>query len=389
MNETLHIAELISRKLRGEISNAEQAELDVWIKDKPENKFIYNKAISHRHHLDKLEIYALFNKEKVRARLEAELFQTKKIQLNKRQIFSIAASILLPVLIIASYLLFRTAEPMDLAELNEVIQPGTQKAVLTLSDGTEIALEANSEGAVLKEGKVEIINVSDQLNYKELAASIDGDKMIYNTLTTPKGGRYQLQLADGTKVWLNAESSVRYPVVFSETARDVYLEGEGFFKVSKNGSKFTVHTNSLNVDVLGTEFNVSAYPDDDQITATLVEGSINIRTSHDTLSTVLVPDQQAVLSFDDNNLMVQQVDVRFFTSWMNGKIEFDNESLEDVMKRLSRWYNFEYEFEREEAKSYHFTARLDGDEKIANILEMLELTTEVSFNYNNGKVIIQ
>lgn len=388
MKETLYIAELISKDIRGLLSTDEQKELEVWLK-KSENQEVYNRARSKQAQLDKLEVYSLFNKEKVRARIEDELFPTKKVDFTFRRVIRYAAAILLPVILVAGgYFLFQQTESMELTAFNEHIQPGSEKAILVLSSGEQVELEVSAEGFVLMDGKSQISNKNAELVY--VSEGKVEEEITYNQLHTPKGGNYKLILADGTKVWLNSGSSLRFPTSFPANSRNVYLEGEAYFDVTSNGKSFTVESKQHGVAVMGTAFNVSVYPDDEIHKTTLVEGKvqINSKLNNHQETQILSPGEQAVLNLNSKQVNVKSVDPSFYTSWMQGKIEFKNEDLEVVMKRLARWYNFEYSFNNEAAKGYHFTARLDKQEEISSILEMLELTVDVSFDYKNDVVVV-
>lgn len=391
MENTLHIAELISRKIKGEIAPNEQLELDSWINKKPENKAVYERAINTRNQLDKLEIYQLFNKEKVRSKLEDELFPTKKIDFSYKRIMRFAAAILLPVILIGgAYLLLREPVVQNFAALDQIIEPGMQKAVLKLSNGEEVVLDENEFIKIIADGSKNIKNENQLIDYFNSESNMTVEELRYNELKTPNGGQYRLQLADGTKVWLNAGSSLRFPVSFSNKSRDVYLEGEAYFEVTKNSTPFNVYAGEMNVSVLGTMFNVSAYANDQNNKTTLAEGKVKVWTKQaESGGKILSPNQQATLDISSSEMEVSQVNASYYTSWVNGKIEFNNEDLEEVMKRLSRWYNFEYEFKNEAAKQYHFTARLSNDEKISSIIEMLELSADVKFEYKNETVIIR
>jgi len=233
---------------------------------------------------------------------------------------------------------------------------------------------------------------NNSLVYTEKRSPLKRKKLVYNELRTPRGGGYNLTLADGSRVWLNAGSSLRFPVSFTDSTRRVYLEGEGYFEVNHNGKPFIVSSGSMDVRVLGTSFNVLAYPDEQQLVTTLVEGSVRIdlggKESEAVSSRILHPDDQAVISIANADIEVSKVNTSQYTSWIEGKLEFHNEDLDKVMKRLARWYDFKYEFENNGAKDFHFSARFDNSENISTILEMLELTTDVKFELRENTIVV-
>jgi transmembrane sensor len=394
MDKSFHIADLIVKKIKGIISTEEQKELDQWISESPENLSLYNKARDSSHQLEKLEVYKLFRKEKVWSELEDELFKTKTREFFPYGMMRYAAAILLPLLVLggAAYIFLFNPNQDTLAKVDTEIKPGTQKAVLILSDGKTLELTAGALQAEIQEGDATIINEESLLSYS--AESNAGTQVddIYNELRTPRGGGYNLRLADGTGVWLNAGSSLRFPVSFSGSTRQVYLEGEGYFEVSHNGKPFIVSSENMNIEVLGTSFNVMAYPDESEMKTTLVEGKVRIAipdiNGSSSIPMELEPSQQAVLNKASGRLSVGEVNTSYYTSWMRGKMEFNNESLDVVMLKLARWYDFEYEFEYPEARDFHFTARLNKDEQISTILEMLEMTTRVKFEYKKDLIVV-
>lgn len=395
MDENFHIAQLIARKIRGEIDAVESAELDAWLNRDPEHRKIFDRATDPKTQLNKLEIYQLFRKEKVWSGLEQDLFPTKTVRLHTRRLLRIAASILMPVVVLggAAYLFFSRPSNATLAELDRSIVPGSQKAVLILSDGSSVNLESDAYATDLREGNVTIRNEQNQLSYSLEASGMEGSQMAYNELRTPRGGGYHLNLSDGTSIWLNAGSTLRFPVSFADSVREVNLEGEGYFEVAKDVKPFVVHSGRMDVSVLGTSFNVTAYADEPDYRTTLVEGKVRIDLRGEDLSPVasrvLMPDRQAIVGHSVSEIRVEEVNTSYYTSWMEGKVEFDNESLDVVMKRLARLYDFEYRFENQEAKEFHFSARLDRGEKISTILQMLEMTAEVEFEYRRGIIVVQ
>ncbi len=394
MNDTFHIADLIVRKIRGTITPRESDELEEWINENPDNLSIYHRATDRKNQLDKLEIYNLFRKEKVWARLEEELFPTKTIRLSPQKVLRYAASILLPLLVAGGvgYMLLNKPAQETFADLDEVIKPGSQKAVLILADGGTIELEPGQSMADFHEGDALIRNENNLLTYSVEDTRSSQAEMIYNELKTPRGGGYNIKLSDGTGVWLNAGSSLRFPVSFSDSTRRVFLEGEAYFEVTHNGTPFIVNAEDMDVSVLGTSFNVSAYSDEPEFKTTLVDGIVSVTypgtAGSIPVSEILAPNQQAVVNKSGSEISIAEVNTSFYTSWMRGKMEFNNEPLDIVMKRLARWYDFEYEFENSEAKDYHFSARLDKSENISAILEMLQLTTDVKFEARENKIVV-
>ncbi len=394
MKDNYHIADLIARKIKGVISPGEQEELDNWIRENPENQAIYTRATDPKKQLERLEIYALFNKEEAWTKLEDKLFETKTVRFTPQRVLRYAAAIVLPLLIAGgfAYKYLNRSDPQTIAEIDTVFKPGTQKAVLILADGGSIELEEGMTMSDLQQGEASINIRNSSLNYKSSDQRSRETEIIYNELRTPRGGGYNLRLADGTGVWLNAGSSIRFPVSFAEDNRQVYLEGEAYFEVSHNGSPFIVSTEDMDVRVLGTSFNISAYGDEPLFKTTLVEGkvSVELKDQDDSLSgtLLLAPEHQAIFNRSESALSDVEVNATLYTSWMRGKLEFHNESLDQVMLRLARWYDFEYVFENPEAKDFHFSARLNNGENISTIIEMLEMTTDVKFELRDRKIVI-
>lgn len=394
MNESLHIAGLIALKIKGKISSEEQKELDLWIQSNPDHQSIYDRAVDTGHQLEKLEVYSLFRKEKVWSQLEDELFSPKTVRFTPRKLLRYAAAILLPITVLggAAYLFLSNPAPQTLAEIDSVFTPGTQKAMLILSNGEQLELEGEAQQSDISEGGARIRNENNLLRYFSGDSKERMEELVFNELKTPRGGGYTLQLADGTGVWLNAGSSLRFPVSFTDSTRQVFLEGEAYFEVSHNGKPFVVSSGDMDIRVLGTSFNVSSYSDESEFKTTLVEGKVSVSYSpggnEQSLSRILNPSQQAILDRSGSVISITEVNTSYYTSWMQGKLEFNNEHLDQVMKRLSRWYDFSYEFENSEAKGFHFTARLNREESISSILKMLEMTTDVKFELRGDTIVV-
>ena len=393
MNKQFYISGLIAKKNKGTITSEERKTLDEWLNESEENLKIYTRATDNKYLIKKLEVYQLFNKNEVKASLENELFKTKTIWLAPKTMLRYAA-VLIPFAILAgiSWYYINDLNTPPLSSLDKVYIPGSQKATLVLSDGQVHELDEDKLLVEMKQGEARIVNQQNSLVYSAEEESIEDQPIVHNELITPRGGGYRLQLADGTMVTLNAGSSLKYPVSFTDSTRQVFLVGEAYFDVSHNGKPFIVSCDNIDVRVLGTSFNISSYSDDSEVKTTLVEGKVKVTTAEDIAlasgGKVLAPNDQAIFHRNDASMKITQVNTSQFTSWIHGKFEFKNSSLDEVMKRLARWYDFEYKFETVAAKDFHFTARLNNDESISSILEMLEMTTDVKFEIRDQTIVI-
>ncbi|MFC5682387.1 FecR family protein [Flavobacterium sp. MAHUQ-51] len=293
--------------------------------------------------------------------------------------FKYAAAVLL--LVGASFYFLQTTV-FDSANSDAVVvvkdlAPGTDKATLTLANGKQVAL-VNGVG----------YNANGvQSNGKEIVYSSDvkAANNEFNYLSIPRGGQFYLQLSDGTKVWLNSKSVLKYPVLFGGNQRTVFLEGEAYFEVSKNPHKpFNVVTKSGKITVLGTQFNVSSYAEDNYFATTLAEGKVRLSELKTTVSKDKVidlkPGQQA--NYHPNNggkLIVGTVDVEKFSAWKEGKFYFENESLKDILNKLARWYNFDVQFENNKIEEILFTGFVLKQENLSHILEIISKTSNIKY----------
>jgi ferric-dicitrate binding protein FerR (iron transport regulator) len=393
MDKQFYISALIAKVNRGTISAEERKTLDEWLNESEENHKLYKRATDNKNLVAKLEVYQLFEKSKIRASLESELFETKTVWLVPKTMLRYAA-ILVPFVILAgiSWYYIKDFQTPPLSSLDGKYVPGSQKATLVLSDGEVHELDSDNLQVVIKEGDARIVNQQNSLIYSAEEEIMEAQPVVHNELITPRGGGYTLQLADGTMVTLNAGSSLKYPVSFTDSIRQVFLVGEAYFDVRHDGKPFIVSCDDIDVRVLGTSFNISTYPDDPDVKTTLVEGKVSIKTSESldpsSEGKVLIPNDQAIFNKDNASIEVMQVSTSQYTSWIQGKFEFKNSDLDQVMKRLARWYDFEYRFESDAAKDYHFTARINNDQNISSILEMLEMTTDVRFEIRDQIIVI-
>jgi ferric-dicitrate binding protein FerR (iron transport regulator) len=280
------------------------------------------------------------------------------------------------------------------------VQPGGNKAILTLSDGNTIVLDNAQNGLLAQQGNAKIIKQNDgALRYNREGGAtskpftIDHSPLTYNMLATPRGGQYQLILPDGSKVWLNAASSIRYPTAFAGNSREVELDGEGYFEVAKDASKpFHVKTRAQDVEVLGTHFNVNAYSDEEAIKTTLLEGKVKVSSMVNGEWSMLKPGQQAmvspstgggrgeVLTIDDN------IDLDQAVAWKNGLTAFKSADIKSIMRQVARWYNVEVVYEGN-IPPRKFTGGIARSARLSELLHLLEVS-KVHFRLDGNRLIV-
>ena len=231
----------------------------------------------------------------------------------------------------------------DVRALPHDVAPGSNKAVLTLANGTTIVLDSARSGKLTQQGGVSVIKLdSGRIAYTSPVEK--PDQALYNTLTTPRGGQYQLTLPDGSRVWLDAASSIKYPTTFRGKEREVEMTGEAYFEIAKNtGMPFVVKAGGTTTTVLGTHFNINAYEDERTLITTLLEGSVKFGCGKE--EKVLHPGQQAVLNAETRSFTVKEADTYQAVAWKNGQLDFDNKDLPAIMRQISRWYDIDINFQ--------------------------------------------
>ena len=385
MNSKIQI--ILVKYLSKEANIDEIEELDRWLIKKG-NMTIFNSYVQTDYFtsifMTKYDLHIAKSKIHKRIRLIE-----KRNKLERYKKIAFVASIILLV----GISLFNQFYFNEIIIINDPIVIGTDKAVLTLENGDQVILEkgqkfqnktVNSDG---KELSYSIKNRSSS-NFKN-------EKIASNFLTIPRGGQFSLNLEDGTKVLLNSDSKIKYPVKFIKgKKRQVeLLYGEAFFDVSSsknnNGSEFIVSTKTQKINVLGTKFNVKSYSEDDVITTTLVEGKVKVENGKNQI--VLFPNQQSKVDSNSAIIDVSDVDVSQQISWIKGLFSFNDTSLEDIMHILSRWYDLEFIFKSANQKKFIFSGILERTKSIEDILFIIEKTSssnEINFEINNKTIII-
>lgn len=306
------------------------------------------------------------------------------------RLVSVAAIFIL--IVIGGYLLVRKkpstesiAKTTNTINKQNDIAAGGNKAILTLADGRKIVLDSTQNGALTNQGGVMVTKNDGELSYQ--GGQQNDNSVVYNIISTPKGGQYQLVLADGTKVWLNAASSLKYPTAFNGNDRVVELNGEGYFEVAHNASKpFHVKVNDMYVRVLGTHFNINSYSDEPSIKTTLLEGRVMVKKGDKFV--YLNPGQQAVTTTSKNDLRVQSnVDVDEVIAWKNGKFSFNSADIRTIMRQAARWYDVDVVYEGTTGET--FSGNPSRSENISQLLKILEATGKVQFEIKDKQVIVK
>ena len=316
--------------------------------------------------------------------LEKSIYDRKSRRMTLR--WSIAASIILLVGLFVGRTISGVRDIHEEQELaKSVMQPGTSKAILMMADGKEVVLEQGQNLNILLNERVRVATSSQGIVYEEHGKGMVTEE--YNKLTTPVGGEYSLVLSDGTKVFLNADSELKYPVEFSDGKRIVDLKGEAYFEVHKDSLRpFIVRMNGAEVTVLGTSFNVNTYGDDGQIYTTLVNGSVRVASMKNKQEEILKPGMQSVMNVQSGLLTVRKVDVEPYVAWREGRFVFRAMTLDLIMRQLQRWYDFEVFYQNSELKDYEFRGVIKRDMDLDKVLSVIKATTNVDFEVK-GKVI--
>lgn len=372
--------QLVRKRVDKNLSDEERDRLECWMNKSPDHRLFVERACRYYEReiplVDERKISIAWQ------RFVQDHPQASR-KMNYRWIGAVAASVLI---CLGGWFLWSNSTkriPVPVAE--NVIQPGRNCAVLLLSDGQEVNLQLQQAGQVLRDNEASIYLDSTTITYE--SNNMQGDS-VYNMIQVPRGGEYNLTLADGTKVWLNSQSTLRFPVAFRGKERRVQLTGEAYFDVTPGQKRFIVETKNIDVRVLGTAFNVNTYEDETIIRTTLVRGKIEILVGGKE-TCVLEPGQQSILERSTGKVDVLQVNTSLYTQWKDGRFVFRDNTLEDIMRILARWYDMKYEFTSPDLKKQRFYGVINRFEEVEGLLAQFEKTGKVKFEYERNKIIIK
>lgn len=397
LENNIRIAKIISQHITGQISAEEKMELEMWLQIKEANQVLFDRIIDNEqlaaslHSFVSSDTDAAFQEVKLKIEqdsISADAFQENTLyrKLISSKWMGIAAAILLSITV--GVYLYNGLVPQSISKqlAGNDIAPGVNRATLTLADGQIIDLSDLKEGIVIGENEVKYVDGTHVIGAEaeKTVRPTDSAPIQTLTLTTPIGGQYQVTLPDGTKVWLNAESILKYPVRFIGPERRVELEGEAYFEVAHNKNKpFIAISKGQKVEVLGTQFNINAYADEPGIKTSLVQGSVSVSLPGNSNghSTILIPGQQSIVK--DEQIKVQNINLKQAIAWKNGRIEFESSDIYSIMRMLSRWYAIDVVYEPN-LKDVLIGGSISKYRNISEVLAMLESTGEVHFKVESS-----
>lgn len=387
------IADLIVGFLKGRLSIEEHEELRRWIEESEEHQELWKRLTNAEYLEEKLKQWKESDFEKLHLPLREEISVKRNLTgkwirsgLKYAAVLVVALSIALGI----RYFVQGTKDqPVEIVKTvkEDSVLPLGRVARLVLGNGKEVNLNDELEETILEEGGVKVHTGKSLLHYSAQSGN-HSREVVYNTLIVPRGGEYQVTLSDGTKVWLNAASSLRYPTGFQGRERKVVLSGEAYFEVTPDKQHpFLIEAGTSNVQVLGTKFNYRTYPDDPVATIALAEGQVMVNQNEPGgVSKLLKPGYGAMIARGKGDIQIHKVNLEAELAWITGMFIFDNESLGSIMTRLSRWYDVDITYENGVDTLFHFTGRIQKYENISAILHLIELTEKVRFEVE-GRVV--
>lgn len=387
MNQNIDF-EIIWKKIHLQTTDEEEILLQEWLSAHSSHRKFYENALRYYANGTQFSNSPVELKKALRT-IHRKAGITKTSRNTRVLIYTAVAASVLLLIYFQFYQSGTESLPISVpAQQVQSIEPGSTKAILILADGTEHDLTSGNKTIIDTDG-TEITNTGTKLEYSSKTGQLT--EMKYNTLKIPRGGEYFLVLSDSTKVWLNSETTLRFPVQFASDVRNVELTGEAFFEVSKNEKvPFIVTSGNQHVKVLGTQFNVSSYADDQTISTTLVEGKVEISlTDNPEAKLILKPNEQSRIDRTDGQIQKMEVNVSPYVAWKSGRFVFQDEPLEEIMKTLSKWYDVQVVFANEEDKKLRFTGNLERYAQFSNILNKIERTNEVKFEIENNRITIK
>ena len=379
------IVRLIQLYLVGDITGEEQRELEEWCDASKKNRCFLEQICREELFSEERFVYRQIDDVKALRIFEEQIKIGSRRSI--RRWWKYAAVLLFPILVVGSWKLMHETEQVSIVASSVApIQPGCSQAVLVLDDGRKVFLKEEEEGVISEDKEITVTGEKDRLVYTSSEGK-NVDEIRFNELEVPRGGEYKVRLADGTLVYLNSATRMKYPVKFDEKERKVYLSGEAYFEVAKDPERpFFVEMEGVEVRVYGTSFNVNTHQKGN-IQTVLVKGSIGVKVLSSGMESVIRPGQMAEFKQGNTKVDVKDVNVAVYTDWKDGIFRFENQRLEDILAVLSNWYDMNVFYQTVSVKELHFSGYMERYKDVSVILEAITLSTGVTFSIQ-GKTII-
>lgn len=387
MNKQEDIYQDIIDCIRNEANAVQQEKVKQWVSENEKNEREYKELLRVFTKLSFFDRWNRIETDKAKAILLNQFDKRKRLQIYRS--LAVAASITVLVSLSFIFYLNQTTPHDDKFASLESSVSREFRASLTLSSGETVLLSQNTKDSLSDGGTTINYNTNTGVVYSKKAVNHHTTTQeVFNTLKVARGEEYQVVLADGTKVWMNSESELKFPIAFVGKERKVYMKGEAYFDVKPNKDKaFVVQTEHLETRVLGTEFNVSAYPEED-VNVTLVEGSVELDSKEVLAKIKLLPGENANFKRDASEFKISKVDVNKIKAWRDGCLYFEKDRLEDILTKLARWYDIEVFYQNSAVKDYMFRMRADKEAGFIEVLKLLEATGRVNIDINNKTVLV-
>ena len=387
MKVTKDIHELILSYLREDISEEEMSRLRVWLGENERHQRLLEELRDKDVLQREIGEYVSFDTSRRWGQLKEAMEEPVR---KGRSLLKVWGAVAAVVVAFVGGLLYWQMTGSPQPEVKQVaiarIEQGGMRAVLITETGQQVVLQGLKDTCLNITG-TETLNIREDGSLKYSLSALSSMSE-WHTLRIPKGGEYKIVLDDGTEIWLNSASELKYPAHFVGNERRVQLTGEAYFQVARNeAAPFIVETRDMDVKVLGTSFNVSVYEDEESCHATLVEGRVEVNDKVNGEKVVLTPGKQALLR--GGEMTVREVNTKLYTLWRLDRFTFASEDMEGVIRKLSRWYNVDFFFANSSMKQKRFTGSLPKYADISQVLKMIEMTTDIKFEIKEHTIMIQ
>ena len=387
MKVTKDIHELILSYLREDISEEEMSRLRVWLDENERHQRLLEELRDKDVLQREIGEYVSFDTSRRWGQLKEAMEEPVR---KGRSLLKVWGAVAAVVVAFVGGLLYWQMTGSPQPEVKQVaiarIEQGGMRAVLITETGQQVVLQGLKDTCLNITG-TETLNIREDGSLKYSLSALSSMSE-WHTLRIPKGGEYKIVLDDGTEIWLNSASELKYPAHFVGNERRVQLTGEAYFQVARNeAAPFIVETRDMDVKVLGTSFNVSVYEDEESCHATLVEGRVEVNDKVNGEKVVLTPGKQALLR--GGEMTVREVNTKLYTLWRLDRFTFASEDMEGVIRKLSRWYNVDFFFANSSMKQKRFTGSLPKYADICQVLKMIEMTTDIKFEIKEHTIMIQ